>query len=65
MRISGIISDGDYVPGALAACGFAKGWVERLLREKGLAQKDVFLLTLNRKGRYHLVKRDRKRRKLR
>ncbi len=56
-----VISDGDYVPGSLAACGYDKTWVERLLLEKGLAQKDVFLLTLNRRGRYHLVVRDRKR----
>jgi uncharacterized membrane protein YcaP (DUF421 family) len=50
-----VISDGAYVPGALESCGVKQAWVEKLLEGKGLAPRDVFILTLNRRKQYYLA----------
>ena len=43
---------------ALAAIGTARPQIEALLRQRGLALRDVFLLMADRAGHLHIVRRE-------
>lgn len=53
-----VIDDGVLIEKALPLASVGKSWVEKLLLEKSLAIKDVFLLTVSVDGNYNLIKKD-------
>lgn len=55
-----VISDGVLIPGSLEYCNLRPEWLQKTLKEKNLAQKEVFLMTCNRQADFHLVKKERR-----
>ncbi len=53
-----VIADGELREDALAAIGTARPQIEALLRQRGLALRDVFLLMADRAGHLHIVLRE-------
>lgn len=58
-----VISDGVIVPDALNYCNLRPQWLEKVLAEKGVPARDVFLMTCNRNAEYHIILKERHRRK--
>lgn len=55
-----LISDGELIEDTLNYCNLRKEWLEKTLREQGVEQKDIFIMTCNRAANYHLVLREKK-----
>ena len=53
-----IISDGELSQDSLELCGKDKTWVQRRLKEQGLQQKDVFLMTVTTNGKWRVIKKE-------
>lgn len=55
-----VILDGVLDEHALSSLGIERNKVDAILKRKGLTEKEVFLLTLRRDGRYTLARREKK-----
>lgn len=53
-----IINDGVVMHGLLAECGLNENRLEKLLRQKHIERKDVFLLVADRSGRATVIKKE-------
>lgn len=49
-----VISDGELVPDALSFCNLRREWLDKVLAEKELRIGDVFVMTCDRRARYHI-----------
>lgn len=58
-----IISDGVLVPDALKYCNLNEAWLHKILKEKHIPMRDVFMMTCNRNAQYHIVLKEEQRRK--
>ncbi len=56
-----IISDGEVDKQALEDCNLDQAWLAKVLKEKELTQKDIFVMSCDRSAEYILVKKERKR----
>ena len=54
-----IISDGEFSDGSLSLCGKTRAWAEEILRRKHLTLPDIFLMTANTAGDFHIVRKER------
>lgn len=52
-----LIDDGNWCPHSLMLCGKTQQWGADVLRERKVALKDVFLMTLNHQGKICIIKR--------
>jgi len=50
-----LISDGEVIEDSLHYCNLKAEWLEKTLKENGYRQKDVFLMTCNRKADYYII----------
>ena len=50
-----LISDGIRIDSALRYCNLKPEWLEKVLQQEGVNQKDVFLMTCDRRANYLLV----------
>ncbi len=53
-----VISDGVVVTSALSAYRFDRKWLDRILRKEGWDATDIFLMTADKQGQYHIIPRD-------
>lgn len=53
-----LISDGVLMPAVLEACNLSKKWLHGVLKEKGIEQKDIFLMTCDPTAKYYIVKKE-------
>ena len=53
-----IVDQGRVLPSSLDYCGISQVWLERTLRQEGIEQKDIFLMTCSRRREYHIVKKE-------
>lgn len=56
-----IINDGEIDTQALKYCNLDHAWLTKVLKEKGLTVKDVFVMSCDRSAQYILVKKEKKR----
>lgn len=56
-----VISDGQLIEEAMSLCGMTKEQVERAVRKKGLSVGQVFLMTADKTGAIHIVKKEKRR----
>jgi uncharacterized membrane protein YcaP (DUF421 family) len=54
-----IVADGELRSDALTSAGLSQDWLHSVLRERRLHLHDVFLLTADRSGQYHLTAKER------
>ena len=52
-----IISDGTISPTAMELCGCSKNDVEKILKKKQIKRDEVFIMTMNRRHEYSIIKR--------
>lgn len=50
-----VISDGELSRRSLALCGKEEAWVRRRLEERGLSERQVFLMTVRTDGKYRIL----------
>ena len=53
-----IVDQGRVLPASLDYCGVSPVWLQKALEQEGIAQKDIFLMTCDRRRKYHIVKKD-------
>jgi len=53
-----VISDGELDKDSLKFCNLTEAWLEKVLAEKELAVKDVFLMSCNRRAEYHITRKE-------
>ena len=53
-----IVDQGRVLPDSLDYCGVSPVWLQKALEQEGIAQKDIFLMTCDRRRKYHIVKKD-------
>ena len=53
-----VISDGEVVEDALRFCDLKREWLDKVLDEKGLTPQGVFLMTCDRRARFHIWKKE-------
>jgi len=53
-----VVSDGKPLPLGLSLSGHDTQWLHRILRRENCAMEDVFLLTADRGGRIHLIRKE-------
>lgn len=53
-----IISDGVIMPAALEACNLTQKWLGGVLRENGVTEKEIFLMTCDPTAKYYIVKKE-------
>lgn len=53
-----LISDGVISSAVLEACNLSKKWLEGVLKEKALEEKDIFLMTCDPTAKYYIVKKE-------
>lgn len=53
-----LISDGVIVEHTLSSCSLTEKWLENVLRENGVAPRDVFLMTCDNAAKYYIVKKE-------
>ena len=58
-----VISDGEVIEDGLRYCNLRTEWLDKTLEEQQVALKDVFLMTCNRAANYHLVLRQKPKKK--
>lgn len=51
-----IVSDGKAIPQTLEGFGKNLSWLEKILQKEGYAISSIFLMTLDKKGDYYIVK---------
>lgn len=56
-----VINDGQTDTKALKYCNLDKAWLDKVLKEKGLSEKDIFVMSCDRSAQYILVKKEKKR----
>ncbi|MBQ6878463.1 MAG: DUF421 domain-containing protein [Oscillospiraceae bacterium] len=56
-----LISDGVLLPKVLKECNLSKRWLEGVLKEEELSEKDVFLMTCDPSAKYCIVRKETKR----
>ena len=56
-----IINDGEIDTQALAYCNLDRAWLDKVLKEKHLSEKDIFAMSCDRSARYILLKKEKKR----
>ena len=53
-----VVSDGVVSDFSLQLIRKSHGWLEGILRGKNLSAKDIFLMTANTAGQFHIVKKE-------
>ena len=53
-----VVSNGEYCPDSIYICGKYDEWVKNYLKKKNIPLEDVFLMTANRGGSCHVIRRD-------
>ena len=53
-----IISDGIISKESMKFCGIDTNWVNKILKEKNMQQKDVFLMTANESKKFNIIKKE-------
>ena len=53
-----IVDQGRVLPASLDYCGVSPVWLQKVLEQEGIAQKDIFLMICDRRRKYHIVKKD-------
>ena len=53
-----VVSNGEYCPDSIYLCGKDDEWVKNYLKKKNIPLEDVFLMTANRRGSCHVIRRD-------
>lgn len=53
-----VISDGVISDFSLKLCNKGREWLDGVLRGKNIDQKDIFIMTANRKGDFNIIKKD-------
>lgn len=56
-----IINDGEIDEQALKYCNLDKAWLNKVLKEKELSEKDIFAMNCDRSAQYILIKKEKKR----
>lgn len=55
-----IISDGIVIDSGLRYCNLQPEWMQKTLKEKGITEKQIFLMTCDRQANYTIVMREKK-----
>lgn len=55
-----VINDGEIDAQALEYCNLDRAWLNKVLKEKRLCEKDVFAMSCDRSARYILIKKERR-----
>lgn len=53
-----VINDGDISACSLRICEISKAWIDSVLEENKIKQKDVFMMTVNRNREYNIIMRE-------
>jgi uncharacterized membrane protein YcaP (DUF421 family) len=53
-----IINDGVLIEDALSSINKGEGWLEKVLKEKNLKRKDIFLMTCDKNEKINIVKKE-------
>ena len=53
-----LVMDGRIIRGKLSDCGVTEEQLRRIMKEEGVRQEDVFLLTVNKQGAVNLIERE-------
>lgn len=53
-----VISDGELLDNSVKLCGFGKDWIMQRLFENDIEICDVFIMTVNSKGEYNIIRKE-------
>ena len=53
-----VISDGELLDNSVKLCGFGKDWIMQRLSENDIEICDVFIMTVNSKGEYNIIRKE-------
>ena len=53
-----VISDGELLDNSVKLCGFGKDWIMQRLSENDIKINDVFIMTVNSKGEYNIIRKE-------
>ena len=53
-----VINDGKFCAHSAEICGCTRAWVQQVLQKEQCAMEDIFLMTVDTKGHYHLLKKE-------
>ncbi|MGN0559123.1 MAG: DUF421 domain-containing protein [Acutalibacteraceae bacterium] len=53
-----VISDGELLDNSVKLCGFGKAWIMQRLFENDIEICDVFIMTVNSKGEYNIIRKE-------
>ena len=53
-----VISDGELLDNSVKLCGFGEDWIMQRLSENDIQINDVFIMTVNSKGEYNIIRKE-------